>query len=70
MTVTTSSEAARELSVLGHEAQRRKGAAIRRILRAYRRLNYAHAGRSDIDLLVRLADELEAKVADEQAEAS
>lgn len=56
--------------MLGHEAQRRKGAAIRRLLRAYRRLNYAHAGRNDIELIERLADELERRAAEDHATAS
>lgn len=62
-----SSEAAREMSALGVRARREREAAVKRVLRAYRRVNYAHAGRTDVVLLERLADELEASAAGQLA---
>lgn len=63
--MTTSSQAASALASLSHDARRRRTAAVKRVVAAYRALRAdLPAGTDDIALLGHLADELEIEASD------
>jgi hypothetical protein len=63
--MTSASQAARDLASLSHESRRRRTAAVKRVIAAYRPLRPDLASADDVTLLGELANELEADLAEQ-----